>query len=33
MPPAIDGHAAEIETGLTIEFRAGGTVAYSGGGG
>jgi len=31
-PPAIDGHAAEIETGLTIEFRAGGTVAYSGGG-
>jgi hypothetical protein len=31
-PPAIDGQAAEIETGLTIEFRAGGTVAYSGGG-
>ena len=31
-PPAIEGHAAEIETGLTIEFRAGGTVAYSGGG-
>ena len=29
-PPAIDGHAAEIETGLVIEFRAGGTVVYSG---
>jgi hypothetical protein len=31
-PPTIEGHAADIETGLTIEFRAGGTVAYSGGG-
>jgi len=30
-PAEIDGRAAEIETGLTIEFRAGGTVAYSGG--
>lgn len=32
-PPTIDGRAAEIETGLTIEFRAGGMVAYSGAGG
>jgi hypothetical protein len=27
-PPAIDGRASEIETGLLIEFRAGGAVAY-----
>jgi hypothetical protein len=30
-PAEMDGEAAEIETGLVIEFRAGGTVAYSGG--
>jgi hypothetical protein len=30
-PQAIDGRAAEIETGLLIEFRSGGAVAYSGG--
>jgi hypothetical protein len=27
-PPAIGGRASEIETGLLIEFRAGGAVAY-----
>jgi hypothetical protein len=32
-PHAIDGRATEIETGLMIEFRAGGTVAYSAGAG
>ena len=30
-PPAIDGQVVEIETGLTIEFRADGTVTYRGG--
>lgn len=30
-PPAMDGRAAEIETGLLIEFRPGGVVRYSGG--
>ena len=28
-PPAMDGRAAEIETGLLIEFRPGGVVRYS----
>jgi len=32
-PPAIEGRAIEIETGLLIEFRAGGAVTYSTGGG
>jgi hypothetical protein len=27
-PPALDGRSTEIETGLLIEFRAGGAVAY-----
>lgn len=30
-PPAMDGRAAEIETGLLIEFRPGGVVRYSAG--
>ena len=30
-PHTVDGRASEIETGLLIEFRSGGTVAYSGG--
>jgi hypothetical protein len=32
-PHAIDGRAIEIETGLLIEFRSGGAVAYPAGAG
>ena len=28
-PPTIGGRATEVETGLLIEFGAGGAVAYS----